>query len=206
MEIYSTEEQQVEAIKRFWKDYGTSILAGAVIGLGALYGWNYYSQYKIDQTEAASEAFNVALSKSTDEAATLAAAAAFDKDHAQPGYSALMQLVVAKAAAEAGNFDKAVTALQQVLDNKPSAAVAAIASLRMARLQAEQGQLDAALTTLSKVADEAFAAEKAELEGDFYARKGDGEKARSAYALAIEKGGAALSPALQMKLDNLNQA
>lgn len=32
VEIYSTEEQQVDAIKQFWKDYGTSIVVGAVVG------------------------------------------------------------------------------------------------------------------------------------------------------------------------------
>ncbi|MDF0534837.1 tetratricopeptide repeat protein [Shewanella yunxiaonensis] len=206
MEIYSTEEQQVEAIKKFWKDYGTSILAGAVIGLGALYGWNYYSSYQIKKAEAASEAFNTALSTSKDAASTLAAAAQFDKAHSQPGYSALMQLIVAKTAAESGDLDKASSALQEVLAAKPTPVVAAIASLRLARVQAEQGQLDAALTTLNNVSDDAFAAEKSELEGDFYVRKGDAAKARSAYQAAIEKGGAASSPALQMKLDNLNQA
>ena len=41
MDIYSTEEQQVDAIKQFWKDYGSSIIVGAVVGLGGLYGWNY---------------------------------------------------------------------------------------------------------------------------------------------------------------------
>ena len=46
MEIYSTEEQQVDAIKQFWKDYGNSILIGAVVGLGGLYAWNYYSDVK----------------------------------------------------------------------------------------------------------------------------------------------------------------
>lgn len=57
MEIYSTEEQQVDAIKQFWKDYGTSILIGAVVGLGGLYGWNYYSDMKVAKAEEASKPF-----------------------------------------------------------------------------------------------------------------------------------------------------
>ena len=56
VEIYSTEEQQVDAIKQFWKDYGTSILIGAVVGLGGLYAWNYYSDVKVAQAEEASKA------------------------------------------------------------------------------------------------------------------------------------------------------
>ncbi len=43
MEIYNNEEQQVEAIKRFWKQNGTSILAGIAIGLAGLYGFRVLS-------------------------------------------------------------------------------------------------------------------------------------------------------------------
>ncbi len=41
MEIYSSEEQQVEAIKRFWQQYGKAILGGVVLGLAALYGFRF---------------------------------------------------------------------------------------------------------------------------------------------------------------------
>ncbi len=57
MEIYSTEEQQAEAIKRFFRENGTTIVVGAVLGLGGLYGWKAYNQSQIDSAEAASEAF-----------------------------------------------------------------------------------------------------------------------------------------------------
>ena len=38
MEQYETEEQQVEAIKRFWKENGLSLVIGALLGLGGLLG------------------------------------------------------------------------------------------------------------------------------------------------------------------------
>lgn len=206
MEIYSTEEQQVEAIKTFWKDYGTSILAGAVIGLGALYGWNWYSDHQVKQAEVASEAFNNVIAKTDDANALAAAAADYEKNHSQKGYSALLQLVVAKSAVEAGDLAKAESALKSVVDSKPGEAVEAIATLRLARVQAEQGQVDTALTTLAAVTSEAFAAETAELKGDFLVRKGDLENAKVAYQDAVAKGGVNNSPALQVKLDNLTQA
>jgi len=43
MEQFATEEQQVEAIKRFWSEHGTSLIVGAVLGLAGLFGWQYYS-------------------------------------------------------------------------------------------------------------------------------------------------------------------
>ncbi|MEW8396328.1 MAG: tetratricopeptide repeat protein, partial [Candidatus Thiodiazotropha sp.] len=39
MSEYQTEEEQVEAIKRWWKENGTSVIAGLVIGLGGIFGW-----------------------------------------------------------------------------------------------------------------------------------------------------------------------
>ncbi|PAR85254.1 YfgM family protein, partial [Vibrio cholerae] len=42
MELYDTEEQQVEAIKDWWKENGKAVIFGAVIGLGGLFGWRYY--------------------------------------------------------------------------------------------------------------------------------------------------------------------
>ncbi len=47
MEIYNSEEQQVEAIKRFWKENGTAIIAGVVLGLGGLYGWRYFQDQQL---------------------------------------------------------------------------------------------------------------------------------------------------------------
>ncbi|WP_345861565.1 tetratricopeptide repeat protein [Shewanella algae] len=206
MEIYSTEEQQVEAIKQFWKDYGTSIVAGVVIGLGGLYGWNYYSDVKVERAEAASQAFNQALMQSGDEAAVMAAAAEFDKQHAQAGYSALMQLIVAKSAVESGDLPKAEAALKTVIAAKPGDALTAVATLRLARIQAEQGQVATALATLDQVKNSAFSTQRDEFKGDLLLRQGETDKARLAYQEAVKNGGVTTSPALQMKLDNLNQA
>lgn len=206
MEIYSTEEQQVDAIKQFWKDYGTSILIGAVVGLGGLYGWNYYSDMKVAKAEEASKAFQALTTKSADEAAMLAGVAEFSKNHDQKGYQALLALIVAKTAVEAKDYPKAIDALNKVITTKPGASLDTIATLRLARIQAELGQIDAGLATLEKVSDKAFLAQREELKGDFLVRQGDVEKAKTAYQTAMDNGGVVTSPALKIKLDNLNQA
>ncbi|MCE9686636.1 tetratricopeptide repeat protein [Shewanella sp. AS16] len=206
MEIYSTEEQQVDAIKQFWKDYGNSILIGAIVGLGGLYAWNYYSDLKIAQTEAASQAFSNISQNASDAAAVEAGAAEFAKVHDQSGYQALLDLILAKSAVEAGELTKAEDALKRVIAAKAGAGLDMIATLRLARVQAEQGQLATALTTLDQVTEDAFAAQRDELKGDFLARQGEVDKAKAAYQAAMDKGGVAASPALKMKFDSLNQA
>ena len=42
MDVYQTEEQQVEAIKGFWKEYGIAVIAGLVLGFAGFIGFNYY--------------------------------------------------------------------------------------------------------------------------------------------------------------------
>jgi len=51
MEIYSTEEQQAEAIKSFFRDNGIALAVGVVLGLGGLYGWRAYNQHNIEVAE-----------------------------------------------------------------------------------------------------------------------------------------------------------
>ncbi|QYJ79837.1 tetratricopeptide repeat protein [Shewanella acanthi] len=206
MEIYSTEEQQVDAIKQFWKDYGTSVVIGAVVGLGGLYGWNTYSDHKVAKAEEASVAFQALMTQTADEKAMLAGAEAFAKNHDQKGYQALLDLIVAKSAVEASDFAKAEEALKKVIAAKPGAGLDSIATLRLARVQAEQGQVDGALATLEQVTDKAFVAQREELKGDLFVRQGQTDKAKSAYQAAMDNGGVVTSPALKIKLDNLNQA
>ena len=206
MEIYSTEEQQVDAIKQFWKDYGTSIVVGAVVGLGGLFGWNYYSEHKIAQAELASEAFQAVSAGNISDTSMLAAAETFAKDHSQKGYQSLLELIVAKAAVEAGDLEKAEATLKSVVSSAPDKGLVMVATMRLARVQAEQGQITTAITTLDQVSDPAFTAQRDELKGDFLVRKGDEEQAKAAYQAAVKNGGTSASPALQMKLDNLNKA
>ncbi|MBB1268143.1 tetratricopeptide repeat protein [Shewanella sp. SR44-3] len=206
MEIYSTEEQQVDAIKQFWKDYGTSIALGAVIGLGGLYGWNAYSENQVSSAELASEAFQTIALDAENSPNVMKAAAEFEKNHDQQGYQALLQFMLAKSAVEAGDLTQAEQAYTKVIAAKPAAGLDMIAALRLARVQAEQGNLGTALATLEHVTDTAYGAQRDELKGDFYARQGEFDKAKSAYQDAVTLGGTLASPALQMKLDSLNKA
>ncbi|WP_350431418.1 tetratricopeptide repeat protein [Shewanella sp. H8] len=206
MEIYSTEEQQVDAIKQFWKDYGTSIVIGAVVGLGGLYGWNTYSDMKVTAAEDASESFQTIVAQSTNPAALLVQAESFASAHDSQGYQSLLELMVAKSAVEAGDLAKAEASLTKVIAAKPGSGLGMVAMIRLARIQAEQDNLGMALATLDQVTDKAFSSQREELKGDFLVRQGDLDKAKLAYQAAVDNGGALTSPALTMKLDNLNKA
>ena len=61
MELYDTEEQQVEAIKDWWKENGKAVIIGAVVGLGGLFGWRYYQDSVIQASEAASQSYTTVM-------------------------------------------------------------------------------------------------------------------------------------------------
>ncbi|GAA5191119.1 YfgM family protein [Ferrimonas gelatinilytica] len=205
MEIYSTEEQQVEALKRFWKEYGVSIIGGAALGLGGLFGWNAWQDHQQSQQEAASAAFAELMQNTSSTEQMQAAAETFRTEHNEAGYNALVDLMQARVAVDSGDLSKAETLLKDAVA-KLDSSTRPLAQLRLARVQAAQEELAAAQATLAAIDNEAFAALRDELKGDLLKQQGDLEGARAAYESAMQAGGAMASPALQLKLDGLAQA
>ncbi|SHH33151.1 YfgM family protein [Ferrimonas marina] len=205
MEIYSTEEQQVEAIKTFWKEYGMSIIGGAVLGLGGLFGWNAYQDHQETQRESASTDFAKIVESSASADEVRAAADAFRAEHGNAGYLALTDLLEARTAVESGDLARAESLLSGAIGQLDSS-VAPLAQLRLARVQIAQDNLAAAEATLATISNEAFVVQRDELKGDLFKQKGELQAAREAYQSALDAGGALTNPGLQMKLDDLAQA
>lgn len=198
MEQFSSEEQQVEAIKKFWKDNGMAIVLGAVLGLGGLYGWRAYNDSQITAREASSDAYQSSIAQiGTDP--TLAQQ--FVTDNTDSSYAVLAAMQLAKQAIDAKDLAEAEKQLSWVQSHSEQASIKAVATLRLARVQLEQEELEKALNSLSTVADEAFIAQAEEIKGDVYLRQGDIDKARSAYSQSLEKN--SNNGLLKMKLDNL---
>ncbi|WP_462157324.1 YfgM family protein [Pseudoalteromonas sp. GB56] len=204
MEIYSTEEQQEEAIKGFFKEHGVSIALGILIGLGGLYGWKAYNQHQITTAEQASDAFNKVVESSADENAdVLAQSEAFIASHEGSSYAVLAAFVAAKEAVDADKLDVAATKLAWAQTNASTNELKAIATTRLARVQLAQQNFDAAMATLNAQLPASYEAAVAELKGDIYLAKGDKDQARTAYQSAADKGGLESNPLLQVKLDDL---
>lgn len=49
-----SEEEQLEVVKRWWKENGTSLIAGAVLAAAGVFGWNAWQNYQEGKSEAAS--------------------------------------------------------------------------------------------------------------------------------------------------------
>ena len=199
MEQFATEEQQVEAIKRFWSEHGTSLIVGAVLGLAGLFGWQYYSDSQIAAKESASQSYQAALESLVNEQNSQPIEAVINAD--ATGYANVAGLLAAKQAVDDGNLESAATYLKGVAGSAADESLKQVANVRLARVQLALQQYDNALTTIESVTDEAFTAQVDEVKGDIFSAQGNFDKARIAYSSALEKN--INNRLLQMKLDNL---
>ncbi|TOF69710.1 YfgM family protein [Vibrio parahaemolyticus] len=202
MELYDTEEQQVEAIKDWWKENGKAVIIGAVVGLGGLFGWRYYQDTVIQASETASQSYTTAMNSLQEKGVDAQSdVQAFIESNEVKEYSVLAALQLAKAQVEAKDFAAALEQLKWAQSNTKDAALSPLISYRIARIETEMGNFDAANTELGKVTDTAWAGRIAELRGDIALRQGDKDAAYAAYTEAQQAADA--SPTLQMKLDDL---
>ncbi|EGQ7795299.1 tetratricopeptide repeat protein [Vibrio parahaemolyticus] len=202
MELYDTEEQQVEAIKDWWKENGKAVIIGAVVGLGGLFGWRYYQDTVIQASETASQSYTTAMNALQEKGVDAQSdVQAFIESNEVKEYSVLAALQLAKAQVEAKDFAAALEQLKWAQSNTKDAALSPLISYRIARIETEMGNFDAANTELGKVTDTAWAGRIAELRGDIALRQGDKDAAYVAYTEAQQAADA--SPTLQMKLDDL---
>lgn len=202
MELYDSEEQQVEAIKNWWSENGKAVIIGTVIGLGAILGWNYYQSSVQQAQEAASEQYSKVIDTLVaDGADATDKVQSFIDGNSDTQYAVLAALQLSKAYVDADKLDNALEQLVWAKSHTDDEALTAILNYRIARIQAEQGNYSDAVTTLGAISDESWTGRVAELKGDIALRQGDRDGAYAAYTEAQQASDAGSS--LQMKLDDL---
>jgi len=206
MNEYETEEQQVEALKKWWKENGTSLIVGLFVGVSALFGWRYYSEQQNVHAVQASDLYmqvmqSAALQRVDDK--TIDINNQLINEYSDTPYAALSSLALAKFEYEKDNVDVAVAQLELAVKHASDDLIKQISSLRLVRLYIEQEKYTEAQTLLNKPHDAAFDAQFEELKGDMYNAQGDVEQARLAYDKAIDLQGLAASKWLKLKRQNL---
>ncbi|MFA1644973.1 MAG: YfgM family protein, partial [Enterobacteriaceae bacterium] len=74
MEMYENENDQVDAIKRFFAENGKALAVGVILGVGALIGWRYWTSHQVDSVRGSSLQYeNTVSAIKADQPQTLAA-------------------------------------------------------------------------------------------------------------------------------------
>ena len=180
------EQEQLDQIKHFRKQYGNAITWLAIVILGAFAAWNGYQYWQRSQSAQAAAMFDeVQKVAGSQDSEKLERAFNDMKDRfAGTAYAPLSGLLVAKSLYETGKADRAKEILRWVSEKSADAGYAAVARLRLAGILLDQKSYDEALKVLDTSTSLEFAALTADRRGDVLSAKGDRTAARDAYLVA----------------------
>ena len=212
-----TEEEQIEAFKRWWAENGRSTLIAIVVALAGVFGYQAWQNHVQAQGEAASKIYQDLLDAVTvdspmkpvdKEKVTTAKflGKQLEDQYANTVYAHLGAMYMAKLAVDSGDLAEAAKDLKWSLDHGVNDTLKPIVTLRYARAELGLGKTDEALRVLDGVDDPGeYRPSFEELKGDAFHAMGDDEKAREAYQRAVNALGEAAGtrPILQMKLQDL---
>jgi predicted negative regulator of RcsB-dependent stress response len=206
MNEYETEEQQIEALKKWWKENGTSLIVGLFVGVSGLFGWRYYvEQTNVHAVQASDLYMQVmqSVAQQTIDDKTIDINNKLINEYSDTPYAALSSLTLAKIEYEKDNIDEAVAQLELAVKHASDDIIKQMANLRLVRVYIEQERYDEASTRLNMSHDSAYDAQFEELKADLFMAKGDIAQARIAYDKAINLQGASASKWLKLKRQNL---
>ncbi len=205
MEIYDTEEEQLEALKRWWKENGKSALVGLGLGVAVILGWNYWQEYKKGQAEQASALYDQLLKAAqTDKKDTaLKLAERIQSQFSSTEYAAYSGLLQAKMKVEQGDVAAARKIFEKI-GSESNKELANIAKIRLVRLMMANKEYEQALQIINEVdpsTSVSFSGNYDELVGDLYVALDRLDQARTSYQNALRNG--YQSQFLQLKIDDL---
>jgi predicted negative regulator of RcsB-dependent stress response len=210
VESYRTEEEQVEALKRWWQENGRSTVIGIVLAVSLALGWQGWQKSREASAAEASTLYQQmlqALAQETTQGNSrgLEMAAQLKAEHPGSAYAQFAALYLARAAVQEDDSETAEAELRWALA-KADGRIREIAQMRLAKVLAEQGDTERALELLAASPDLALSAAYAMARGDVLLAAGRGDEARLAYQAAAAELGAErpLPTLLAAKLDHLN--
>nr|WP_206684564.1 tetratricopeptide repeat protein [Pseudomonas kielensis] len=197
-------------LKDWWTRNGKPLVAGGLLALVIVFGWQAFQKYQSNQSQGASMLYQQLLETTLtpdgkpDAARVADLANKLNSEFGGTAYAQYGRLFVAKVAVDSGKLDDAANELKAVADKPVNPTLGEVARQRLAQVLAAQNKTDEALKLLEGDADKAFLATREELKGDLLVQLGRTDEAHAAY----QKAKAALSDeaavgGLQIKLDDL---
>ena len=182
------EQEQLDELKHFWKQYGNLITWGLIAICGSFAAWNGYHYWQRGQQAQAAVMYDeVERAAASGEASRLDRALADMKDKfGRTAFAQQAGLLAAKTYYDKGNIDGAKSSLVWVAGKSADEGYQAIAKLRLAGVLLETKAYDEALQQLSGSFPKDFAALVADRRGDVFAAQGKTGEAKAEYEKAYK--------------------
>jgi predicted negative regulator of RcsB-dependent stress response len=184
------EQEQLESIKAWWKQFGnliTGVLTAALFAYAAWTGWNYYQR---TQAAHASQLFD-SLQKADagkDNAKVLRAASDMEDKFSRTAYAQMGALVAARSAFDANDMKSAKAQLQWVIEHGDGVEYISLAKIRLAGILLDEKAYDEALKQLAGDFPAPFSGPALDRRGDILFAQNKIADARAAYKAALAQG------------------
>ena len=187
MDELQSEKEQIEEMRAWWSEYGKVVIAGVVIGIAGLIGFNQYNANKLQAQVEASELFETLVGHVVDGDLDGAEFVADDlnANYANTAYAAQSKLALARLYMDQNRDQDAADTLQELLAMSADENLQNIGRLRLASVLLYQDKAQEVIDLLEGIEEPSFAALVNELRGDAYAAMGEYQQAADAYNLAL---------------------
>ncbi len=191
------EQEQLDSIKHFWKQYGNLITWILIIALGGFAAFNGWQWMQRDRAVKASVLFDeldkAVTAGDTDKVARVLAD--MKERYGSTAFAGQAGLLAAKAQFEKGQNDAARASLEWVIGNASEKEYAVLARLRLAGVLLDEKKYDEALKALPTDPPTSFSGLVADRRGDILTAQGKADEARAAYQVAFD----AMAPTLDYR-------
>lgn len=208
---YNLEEQeQIDALKAWWTDYGKLVMLGVIacaLTIAAFQGWRYYRAQQAERAAALYTQLDQARVAGEQKKVRDIAAQVIQSYGSTP-YAGMAALAAAKASFETGEIEDARKNLQWAADKARDEEMRDVARFRLAGVLLDEKKYDEALKVLSEKSTEAYVALFADRRGDVLAAQGKTAEARAAYQIALDKSAPSSQyrQLIEVKLDALGES
>ena len=196
MAEHLSDEEQMENLKKWWREYGVVAITVVTLSVGGYFGSVFYKERQQSQAEEASvlyqQMMEVALVSpgqtldDTQYKLVEGLASQLKDSFSSSQYARYAALLMAKIFVEKNDLDEAAEELKWAL-NDADEGLELVIKLRLARIEASRGNIDLALAMIDDTDAGTMASAYSEAQGDFHLMKKDAVSAYNFYLQSLDQ-------------------
>ena len=196
MAEHLSDEEQLENLKKWWREYGVIAITVVTLSVGGYFGSVFYKERQQSQAEEASvlyqQMMEVALVSpgqtldDTQYKLVEGLASQLKDSFSSSQYARYAALLMAKIFVEKNDLDEAAEELKWAL-NDADEGLELVIKLRLARIEASRGNIDLALAMIDDTDAGTMASAYSEAQGDFHLMKKDEVSAYKFYLQSLDQ-------------------